>query len=285
MKPLTVMILSIMAAGLLWLTGEGFLLLPSAMAPLTAGLSPLVILILGGLFVIFSLAIGYAIFTSSRMRRSPFFVLPALLLLGVLAWLFLRAHLSLEFLLVAGVLFANIGGFSAPIKGSRFQVRKPLIAILLANALCGLLLVLGLLGGPANSYAPLLPFRYLLAAVFILSAILASLPLFRHTLNKDWFWERFLAVPWVLWLLLFIPGIRLPNLFTPAVMVLMLLPAGLIPWHQFILPENDRVGKRLILVECLTLLATLAMLVVLLNFMDRSLGSSAPPPRDCSSVR
>lgn len=274
MRERTPIVLSVMAAGILWLLGEGFLLAPPAMTPLTDSLPGWGPALLGGLFVFLALSIGLVTFAYSPFHRSSLMQSLVLGTLFLLTLLLLTDHLLYEGLLILGVASANLEHFKIRKNDALQQERRPILALILAGALTGFLLLINLPAEWNSHYLSIQASRFPLAMLFIIFSSLASIPIIRPKIKHAWRWARFLAIPWMGWILLLLPTQQLPHLLPPMALVLLLLLADSTPWDQFVLPKEDRVGKRLVWIEVLTLLAMAGLLAILLQFIDQSFESS-----------
>ena len=90
MKYRRVVTLSMLAAGILWLSGKSYLLIPTRMLSVSASLSSLAVLVLGGVFILAALANGMALFIAAKPCRSDILILLNLAMLALLVWLYLQ---------------------------------------------------------------------------------------------------------------------------------------------------------------------------------------------------
>jgi len=85
-----------LAAGILWLNGESFLLIPTRMQSVSADLSSLAILAAGGVFILAALANGMALFIEAKARQRDMLILLSMAMLVMLVWLYVRVGFYVE---------------------------------------------------------------------------------------------------------------------------------------------------------------------------------------------
>lgn len=270
--------LGILSTGILWLTGESFLLIPLRMQALLTGLSTWPVLFLGGLFVLSALANVMALFIPARPHQGRTLLTLSMVTLGILAWLFLRAGFYIEGLLVSAIMTAHLMTLLYRGENAQFGRNAILGAILVANGVTGIFLLMHQTVSSHQAYEAYLDFRLALAGSFLGSSLAAGLTFFQPNRYYNWALEKSLIVPWVLWELVFIVvAPNIPSLLVPIPLILFILLADSIPWFEFILPESDILGRRLILLASIVLCVSIGFLAGLLDVVDQSLGAGQLP--------
>ncbi len=258
-------------AGVLWLTGEGFLLIPMKFGAVTAGVAKFSISGLGVIFIFSALLLAMLMLIYAGPRQQYILLTTANIIAGGLILLYAQAGYYLEGLLLLSVLAVNFF-FAAPINLEPRANREILLwALTIVNGLSGGILLLhpAFLNYPA--YTPIDSIAGTLAGVFILSFILSCVAHLRPLRDLQRFLNIFLAAPWIVWIVIFALASSLPNILVPLVVSTAILLKDSIPWEKFVLPEGDMLGRRLILIGCIGLVTAIGMLTILLNLLDQSL--------------
>lgn len=262
---------NLIIAGILWLTGEGFLLIPTRLQTITGVLSNLSISGLGTIFVFTALAISMMVLISASPRQQRILMIAGAAILTVLAILYLEAKLYIEFLLLFGLAAANLITSTSGEVGAQFEAKILSAAVTIINAASGIFLLIHPALLSNHIYSSFGNFKNILGGIFLLSAFLCALIQLRPSKNISRLLNYFLAIPWVIWAGIFLFVFNLPNLIAPLVLAFAILLKDSIPWEKFILPDGDMLGRRLILIGCVGMITAIAVLAMLLNLLDRSL--------------
>ncbi len=261
-------------AGVLWLTGEGFLLIPTKFGAITAGLSKFSVSGLGTIFIFSALVLAMLILISAGQRQQNILLTATNLIVCGLLVLYIQAGTYLEALLLLGVLGVNFF-FAAPADLEPGPDKEILLwALAVVNGISGGILFLHPAFLNYLIYAPLGPVENILAVIFILSFVLSLIAPLRPFKNLKRFLNIFLAAPWIVWAAIFALASSLTNILVPLVVSIAILFKDSLPWERFILPEGDMLGRRLVFIVNSGLVLAIGMLAILLNLLDQSLAQS-----------
>ena len=204
MKYRRVVTLSMLAAGILWLSGKSYLLIPTRMLSVSASLSSLAVLVLGGVFILAALANGMALFIAAKPCRSDILILLNLAMLALLVWLYLQVDFYNKGILMAVIIATN--AFTLFYWGNidNFVKKTLLVSVVLVNAVISLLIFVDRSRG-GNTVHPLSTnFKSALAWFLLLSALTVCLTFFAPSLKNNWFLQMSAIVPLVLWIMVFV---------------------------------------------------------------------------------
>jgi putative nucleotidyltransferase with HDIG domain len=121
-----------------------------------------------------------------------------------------------------------------------------------------------------SAYIPHLAIGFLVAAFLGTSAIIVPLRIRNYLL-------RLQALPWLAWCIIFIPSAHGANLIVPGVVVLMIVIGDFPPWEQLLVPEDDILSRRVIMIASTIELTLLIFLSALLLLADLSFHDSFVP--------
>jgi len=255
-------------AGILLVTGQGFLLIPQHQGVILANLSDPVILIVGFLFhFIGMIALSQVALPSSTWKVWPVYAILSISL-AALAWLYGSDGRGVEALLFSGLILM------IPI--SIFWIGRDVHSE--RNALTGFASLLNLATGlglwawPAfhatTAYQDLIPVRIPMAAAFLMTAALGGYTLLKPQARGKRILAKLLSLPWLGWSLLFALARNIPGLIPAFAIALMLLTSDTIPWTRLKLPKNDIIGKRFIWMTAILQTAFLAAVTFLLESVE-----------------
>jgi HD-GYP domain-containing protein (c-di-GMP phosphodiesterase class II)/putative methionine-R-sulfoxide reductase with GAF domain len=248
------------------------------MQALLESLSDFSVISLGVLFILSALANSLALFIPARPRPRVMLLLLSIAMLSLLTWLYLRTGLYVEALLLSGVVAAHLMTLAYRGDNARFEKTATVGSILVINAAIGILLFMNQAVSGNPIYGVYAPLRLILAWTFLGSSLLAGLTFFQPNPRANGLFEKSLTVPWILWILIFASIPSIPCVL-PAVMLILILLAGpSIPWADFILPEDDMLGRRLILLASIVLCIAIGFVAILLDVVDQSLHSVGVDP-------
>jgi GAF domain-containing protein len=266
-----------LAAGILWLAGGAFLLIPSRMQAILGPLDTWSVLTLGVLFILSALANSMALVIPAKPRQRSTLLLLSSAMLGLLAWLYLRMGLFIDGILLTALVAAHLLTLAHHSKDGRYDKNAMLGSLLTANALTGFYLLIHQAADVVPLYHAYTYVQFLLAGIFLGSSAAVLLTFIRPNLQVNWILEKTLVIPWLLWTLVFLGVPSLPNLLVPILLVTILLVDTSIPWKEIVLPEGDILGKRLILFGSITLCIVVGFIASLLDVIDRSLQTIGIP--------
>lgn len=259
---------SLALCGMLLLTfsAQVLLLAPHSqvilITPLTGWMSPLVgaSFFLQGVLLIASVLHNY-----TRISRSHIYLLSSIMLV-LIGWAYIRTFYIIEGSVIFSLALAFFLSTRVPTK------RDWLVEIMQwVNLGLGIGLLLRpelLLSSPEYSALELV--RITFAALFILSAIasiaIAIFPaLYRGKAG------RFLALPWFLWILMFILPFRLPILTITISVGMSLALNEFIPWGKIILRQEVKIGRRFFHLIAASQIVLLALMTGVLHLLETSL--------------
>lgn len=81
------------------------------------------------------------------------------------------------------------------------------------------------------------------------------------------------AIPWIAWCFIFVPSIYGANLIVPVVLIGMILFRDLFEWERIRLPEEDILGRRIVMIACTIEIAVLIFISALLFVLDQTIGN------------
>jgi HD-GYP domain-containing protein (c-di-GMP phosphodiesterase class II)/putative methionine-R-sulfoxide reductase with GAF domain len=278
MRQRTFFTLGILAAGILWLAGESFILIPSRVESLINSLSNGSVLILGVLFILSALVNTMALFIPAKPRQRSMLLLLSTAMLILLTWLYLRAGFYMEGLLISGIVAAHLMTLAYQGDDERFEKSALLASILVVNGVIGIFLFMNQAASSNPVYQSYTNYRGILAWSFLLSSLAAGLTFFYPALRVKWILEKSLTIPWLLWALIFISAPSLPSLLSPILLAAIMLAGEAIPWLDFALPEGDILGRRLILLGSIVLCIAIGFIAILLDVIDQSLQAVGAAP-------
>ncbi len=261
-----------LAAGVVLVIGQGFLLIPQHFGEILAGLSASSALIIGFLFHF--LAMGGLAQTVQPILTWKNQLVSTLLVaaLGGLAYLFSRNGWNVEAILFCGL--------ALTLAISIFQKeRQELAERRLLTALASILnfvIGAGLLAFPTlQAAAPHTDnFRVIVGVTFLLTALLGGVSLWYSKMQVNRTIIRLMAIPWLGWGLSSALARNVPSLIPSVAVAAALLTAGMIPWGRLKLPVNDLLGKRFIFLTAILQTIFLIAVTFLLDSAEISNVSS-----------
>jgi putative nucleotidyltransferase with HDIG domain len=256
--------LNALAAAILWLIGATMVLIP---AHVYANINTLTLTVLftSGVFCYEAALFVQGFFTREAANRNHIIVSNVsgvtLLFIGSLQ---IYNGQPIEAAIVLGTGIAQItlaSSFTTKIK--QFDL---LTIIAIIAGFVGAL-YLAVKGNQYHGYE-LNGYRYLLVALFLLTSTFGVISSYVPSLWPNWSF-RIHALPWLVWCLVFFQFGSVENIIVPAVFVMAILFSRTLPWHRLILPDNDVLGRRMMMVNSTIGLAFLVFLGALLMLMDR----------------
>ncbi len=242
------------------------LLIPARISSLTTGLPNWETVLLGVFAYIVSFSIQIFFVLDFYPKRIKFFHGAAAVLLFIFAAIFFRAGQYVEaiIILITGIMQLTL---MAP-QDSFFAQTNPLkITSTTISFTCGIILAIS-----NGTYAQfdITPYRVPLAAAFLLTALLGAITIVSPSLKIGGTLFRLQIIPWLGWCLIFLPTISLADLIAPALLIIMILFSGILPWKRFALPKDDILGRRLLMIAGTLELTLLLFLSALLFIIDHA---------------
>lgn len=111
---------------------------------------------------------------------------------------------------------------------------------------------------------------HLATSFFIISFLSASVLIFPAFKHKKFF-LRLQVVPWLAWIIIFIPSVYGANLIIASVVILTILFSDSLPWEQIRIPKGDILGRRVVMIACTIELSVLIFLSALLFVLDQTI--------------
>jgi putative nucleotidyltransferase with HDIG domain len=255
--------LDTLSSMLLGFMAIGLLLIPLRLNALIGGLPSWAPAWLGVFAFIISLSTQIFFVLNAHQKRIIFFRGLSIVCLFTFSALFFRASHYVEGIIVLVTGIAQLISVS-PLKF--FFARNNSIKITATTIAfaCGLVLAI-----PNGQYAPL-NFSPL-AIAFLTTALLGTLTIIFPTLKNSALLFRLEIIPWLAWCFIFTPGFAVTHLIAPALLITMIIFSGILPWDRFCLPEDDILGRRLIMIASTLELTLLIFLSALLYIIDRSI--------------
>jgi putative nucleotidyltransferase with HDIG domain len=275
---------TILIAGILGLSGQLFLLLPNRVQNITTGLSSLVVTALGVFFFTSALLAGMMIVIPAHPRQQRPLIGLAASLTFLLVFLYLRGGLFVETLLLSNILASFVICHLVGKRGPDFERHILHGTTTISNLSTGIFLLANYVRIQDPLYMQLGGMQVALGIVFILSAILATVVFFLPSAKEGNLLLRALALPWLAWALFFAASLSIANTIAPLFVSAAILVGDQIPWHKFALPEEDLLGRRLILTGALTTLGGISFLAILLELLDQALASLILPVREITFI-
>ncbi|MFH0879266.1 MAG: GAF domain-containing protein, partial [Lentisphaerota bacterium] len=185
--------------------------------------------------------------------------------LAILTFFYFRAGLWVEVGLLGGLVITILAlAFgNRAFKKTRLDLLTSFASILNFSVGIGLLAWNGLFR--TGAYEAYLSQRFTLSALFLAAALAGGFAVLGHQQSYRRALAKFAAIPWITWGLPFMLEKSTPNLIPAGCAAILLLAADAIPWERLRLPEDDVLGRRMILLAAIVQTGFLAALVFLLE--------------------
>lgn len=267
MKSQTENELSGLAAGILWLTGAVMVLTPSHVYTNLDSLSLTVIFIVG--IYCYGLALSLQrIFTSSiTTKQNTIISIGAGITLVAISSLLIYRSLYLESLIAMTAGIARIiFSLSLAKKLNHFEllmIIAPTLGFISGSYL--------LINGQQYNGFELDAYQYLLALLFLVTSLSGAIAYYYKPMNFTSIFFRIQALPWMAWCLIFFQFRSIENMIAPSIFSITILFSKIMPWHRLVLPIDDVLGRRIIMVTRTIGMAILIFLGTLLILIDRAI--------------
>lgn len=264
MKSRTENELNALVAGILWLSGVSMVLIPSHVYTGSNALAMTVIFTAGVLYYEAALFIQRFFTHLLKTRQSIITsIICGMALLGISLFLLYKS-LYIEAGIVLTTAITQIALSSKLVEKIK-QIDLLAVITVVIGALSGFYLLVN--GKQYNGFA-LNGYQYPLAVLFLLTSTITAISFYIPTLKFDWSFQ-IQAVPWLTWCLIFFQFGSIENIIVPAAFLAIILFSKSIPWHRLILPNEDVLGRRMMMITSTVGLAILIFLGTLLTLIDR----------------
>jgi HD-GYP domain-containing protein (c-di-GMP phosphodiesterase class II) len=252
-------------AGILFVMGQGILLIPQYLGEIFAGFTYSATVITGFLFHFIGMAALVQVTRPSKSWKNGIVDVLLMVSLSGLAYQLARTGRGLETLLLSGlVLIIPISSF---MNGRHPKADQDLPTSF--TTLLNLAIGFGLLFWPnfqeTSAHSAWIPFRIILGTTFIISSIPSGYVLFHPQTQARRILVKLTVIPWLGWSLICALDKNYLSLIPSIAMATSLLTADLIPWGRLKLPQNDSLGKRFILITAILETIFLVVATSLLN--------------------
>jgi len=272
MKHSTSSDLSALSSGILGLMGICLLLIPFHLNPVFADTPIWVLTLFGILSFAASLSIQVLLVLNFHTRRHNFFRGVSTVFLFIFTAALFQAKYFID-----GFIFLYIGIMQlillTPLQ-SFFSKRDPLkLTVVLTGLSIGIYLAVF---DVQYAQIDLQSFKGLLAIGFLVTAFLGAVSFIFPSTKYETYLSRLPAIPWLAWCILFIPYTSISNFLAPALLVIMIVFNGLLPWKRLSLTNEDILGHRVIMIASTMELTLLIFLSALLIVLDNAVILRAP---------
>jgi putative nucleotidyltransferase with HDIG domain len=259
-----------LAAGILLVVGQSFLLIPQHHGEMIANLPESVVFAIGFLFhFIGMIALAQVVRPFSTWKSRLISALLAASLAG-LAFLFWNTGRGVDALLFCGLILTIIFSSFKNIRGSQTDWDTLAAFASLLNFVIGAALLAWPTLQASATYPDKFPFRVVFGLAFLISAILGGYTLLNPLLQIKRVLIKLTALPWLGWGLFFALARDVPSLIPSIAVSLTFLTADFIPWERLKLPANDALGKRFILLTAFLQTIFLIAVTFLLDSVEVS---------------
>jgi putative nucleotidyltransferase with HDIG domain len=258
-----------LTSGVLGLLGISLLLIPTHFHNVLDGMPGWMVTLLGVLCFILGLLCQIMFAFPARRLFGTFVQISSVLLLLIFGGFFFLGGTIAEGILLILMGFMHVLPIT-PLWNIKFLEREVLTATaVISNLACGIFLI-ALENIPENSYNILYPYHIPLGVLFILTAALGSYSLYGQSKESNNWMSRSTALPWLIWSGLFLSERFSATLIPPILFTAILFFMDIFPWSSLRLPENDTLGKRVVMVGSSVELITLLFVFTLLTLSDRT---------------
>ncbi len=244
-----------------------------------AAMPPLVADLLGAAFFLHSILLISSILLNSPPSTQSMFNLVAAMMLALIAWAYFQFDLFIEgFVLSALSLAFVLCNWLRP-------KRDWLVVIMqwvnLAIGICLLWQPALLLAAP--TYGFLTGVSTIFGILFVLSGLVGLMMGISPTFYRGRA-GRFLSLPWLLWILVFVPSFELPHLGIAVSIGTSLALNEFIPWKRVVMRQAVDIGRRFFRLAALSQVALLVLLVWMIRYIEFNLNIAPEASRAIRQV-
>lgn len=267
---------SLAASGLFLLTfaAQFVFLAPYEKTGLFASASEGAINLLGAAFFLHGILVIAAKLLDAPPATQSMFNLVAAMMLTLMGWAYFQFSLFIEsFLLIALSLAFVLCNWMTPHRDW----------LVMTMQWVNLTVGTGLLWNPglllaAPAYQPLMRVSVLLGVIFLASGLVSLamglFPAFYHGRAG-----RFLSLPWLLWLLPFVPSLELPHVGVAMSVGVALAVNEFIPWKRVAMRQAMDISRRFFVLTALSQAMLLALMAWLIRYLEIHLALPAEETR------
>ena len=254
-------------SGVLGVIGAAMLLIPANLNIAYVVKFNWLFAILGILSFATALSLHIISILNATQKRSLVVKLSAVLLLFIFAWVYWQAGYYLEAITIfySGLVLLILN--------------MPLNAYLPQSNILNLTFVLigftnGIFLAVSNTqYAQydLVNYKTLLVMGFLITALAGGVAVIAPSIKYSGLLIRFQILPWLGWLLIFLPIAPLTTLIIPVLVIIAILSYGIMPWDYLKLANDDVLGRRTLMIAATLEMGLLLFLGAMLLLLDNPL--------------
>ena len=262
-------IFAMFTAGILALTSQGILLVPRSLSVLIHGLS-FHIITPAGVFLFFAglMAAGTIVLENTNWKTMTANILGALCIIGI-GTVYASTHFYLELPLLFGLGAVH---FTATLFQHKNEpIGQDFLALFstLVNLTTGILILLSDNLRISQTYQTLDSLKILMVSVFLGGALINIFTLLLPTAQWKPTLSKLSAIPWLVWMIFHPSTTPLANAIPAGCFAALLILSDRLPWAQLKLPDEDILGRRLILLAAFTQSVFLIGFTFLLDTLDQ----------------
>ncbi len=245
----------------LTLCALGIILIPGHLGIVTSSLSKIAYIALGITFYITGIINQTFIFIARNELTQRFLDLVIALCLGILGYLYFQANLVIDGIVLVALVCGHLYKlfFYADEDETKKNIFSPGYAIL--NLIIGCIVLLGLVD--FSNHENLWSLRYYLGSLFVLGSIAGAASYFLHPKKVSNFLYKFTAVPWLIWVLVFLFASQVNAVLVAFGVATLPLVADIIPWNGLQSPNDNLIGRRIVRISSATEFLVLISLVAI----------------------
>jgi putative nucleotidyltransferase with HDIG domain len=255
-----------LAASILWITGAAMVLTPSYLQINLDSFSLTVIFICGVFCYELALSLQRVFTNPVRTWQDIIIISGSGITLLAISSLLIHQSLYIEALISMTVGVVQIIFVSNLFEKIKHLELLTIIAPILGG-ISGLYLIIS--GRQYNGFE-LNDFQYPLAFLFLITSLGGAVYYYK-SIKSDHILFRMQAIPWLAWCLIFFQFGSLGNMIAPSMFATTILFSKILPWHRLTLPNDDVLGRKIMMVTRAIGMTILISLGALLILMDRAM--------------
>ncbi|HNE67886.1 MAG TPA: hypothetical protein PLE39_05865, partial [Anaerolineales bacterium] len=131
-----------------------------------------------------------------------------------------------------------------------------------------------ILNGDQYAGINLTPYRFPLAAMLMLFPVIWMFFTLSRNHKFNPLVSRLLVIPWLIWCAIFTPPKLVANLIAPAMLCMVVLFEGFIPWNKLAVARNNVLGRKVVMIISTLEMAMLIFLGALFIVIDNFAGEN-----------